>query len=311
MRRNKIRSLAYVIVLAFVLTAFAIPRQGLSSQALVSGNATRMSQIDPIRSSGNLSASQTSSSTDLKGSWVWLWENYSSGLQAIQEHPGALTVVSPNTYSLLNNGTFGTQSTEAEICPQVHALGLQCIPLIQNDQSNPTGINTLLTSESLQFRFIQNAVSEAINSNVDGYNVDFEPSSGIQNLAIQYGVFLTNFANAMHAQGKTLSVDIASWDNGAFWNYTIEAQSSADLILTMVTYDSNFATFQSGLQAMLTNVPLNKIAIGLLTATDDSNLTERFQEIKANNIQCVMVWPSYPGFLTQMYWDNLTAFLQS
>ncbi|MDH2901968.1 MAG: hypothetical protein PXY39_13450 [archaeon] len=222
-----------------------------------------------------------------------------------------MTVVSPNTYSLLNNGTFGAQSPDAEICPQVHAFGLQCIPFIQNDQSNPTGINTLLTSETLQSRFIQNAVSEAINSNVDGYNVDFEPSSGIQNLAMQYGAFLTNFANAMHAQGKTLSVDIASWDNGAFWNYTIEAQSSADLILTMVTYDSNFATFQSGLQAMLTNVPLNKIAIGLLTVTDDSNLTERFQEINANNIQCVMVWPSFPGFLTQMYWDNLTAFLQN
>jgi spore germination protein YaaH len=175
------------------------------------------------------------------------------------------------------------------------------MPLIQNDQTNPSGINSLLSSPSLQSDFIQNAVSEAVKSNLDWYNLDFEPSSGIQNLATQFGAFLTNFANAMHAQGKILSVDIAAWDDGAFWNYSIEGKSSVDPVLSMVTYDSNFARFENGVKAMLANVPLNKIAIGLITVSDDSTLAERFQLIKASNIECVMIWPSYPGFLTQIY----------
>ena len=247
----------------------------------------------------------------MRGSWVWLWENYASGLSAIAAHPGAITVVSPNTYTLLDNGSFALASSQAEICPQVHSMGLQCVPLIQNDQYSPAGINTLLTSPSLQSTFIQSAVKEAVNQNLDGYNVDFEPSYGTLNIANAYGTFLTNFANAMHANGKTLSVDMASWDGGALWNYQIEASSSVDIVLTMVTYNSNYTTFQQGVQAMLQNVPLDKIAIGLLTVSDDATLTQRIQYVESYNIPNVMVWPSYPGFLTDIWWGNLTSYVQS
>ncbi|MHB1907422.1 MAG: LysM peptidoglycan-binding domain-containing protein [Nitrososphaerales archaeon] len=262
-------------------------------------------------SSSSSSSSTSTSSTALRGSWVWLWENYSSGLSAIAAHSGAITVVSPNTYTLLDNGSFALVSSEAEICPQVHSIGLQCVPLIQNDQYSPAGINTLLTNASLQSTFIQSAVKEAVNQSLDGYNVDFEPSYGTLNVSNAYGIFLTNFANAMHAKNKTLSVDMASWDGGALWNYSIEASSSVDIVLTMVTYNSNYTTFQQGVQAMLQNVPLDKIAIGLLTVSDDATLTQRIQYIESYNIPNVMVWPSYPGFLTDIWWGNLTSYVQS
>jgi spore germination protein YaaH len=241
-------------------------------------------------------------------SWVWLWENYDSGLSTIQQNPGAITVVSPNIYYLFDNGTFGIQYTQAEVCPQVHALHLKCVPVIQNDQENPAGINTLLSSSALQSKFIQCAVSAAVSSKLNGYNVDFEPSSGILNLAPQYGTFLTNFANAMHAKGKTLSVDVASWDGGALWNLTIEAQSSVNLVLTMTTYDSSYSTFEQGLNAMLASVPIQKIAIGLITVSDDSTLSQRIQAIESTDVHCVMVWPSYPGFLSNTWFGNLTSY---
>ena len=241
-------------------------------------------------------------------SWVWLWENYASGLNTIASHLGAITTVSPNTYTLSNSGTFIVQSTQAEICPQVHALGLKCVPLIQNDQSSPAGINILLTNSTLQATFIQKAVSTAVNSNLDGYNVDFEPSSGTLSVATEYGTFLTNFANAMHAHGKTLSVDVASWDGGALWNLAIEAHTTVNLILTMTTYNSNYASFAQGLQTIVSQVPIPKIAIGLLTVSDDSSLAQRMQAIEAADIHCVMVWPSYPGFLTDTWLNNLSSY---
>jgi hypothetical protein len=335
MSYNDRHSIGYAVSLALILIIFTVPWHATSDHSFISsGNndVSQFCQLYPHKTSGfcfphltisnskitieNESTADSSSSVrtegaSSKGTWVWLWQNYSASLQAIQEHPGALTVVSPNTYLLLDDGTFGINSNEARLCPQIHALGLRCIPLIQNDQANPAGINALLSSDSLQSEFIQNAVDEAINSNLDGYNLDFEPSSGVQNLAAQYGAFLTNFANAMHEHGKSLSVDIATFDRGALWNYSIEGKSSVDLVLTMVTYDSNYTNFENAIKAMLANVPLNKIAIGLLTSADDSTLTPRFEAIKASNIPWVMVWPSNEDFLPETYWQNLATFLRS
>ena len=240
--------------------------------------------------------------------WVWLWENYSGGLNELAQNPGSISVVSPNTYVLFNDGTFGLASAQAEICPQVHALGMLCEPLIQNDQSNPSGINNLLSNPSLQTQFIEQAVSAAKSSGLDGYNVDFEPSAGTWNLASQYGVFLTNFANAMHAIGKQLSDDVATWDGGALWNLGIEGSSTVDLVLTMGTYDGSYSTFTHQLQLILNSVPLEKVAVGLLTVDDDATLSQRMQAIQSAGVSTVMVWPSYPNFLSAPYWSALAGF---
>lgn len=244
-------------------------------------------------------------------SWVWLWNNYASGLAAISENPGAITVVSPNTYTLSDSGTFQVASTKAEICPQAYSLGLKCDPLIQNDQTNPAGINALLTSSSLQSAFIQEAVATAKSSNLDGYNVDFEPSSGVLNLASQYGVFLTNFANAMHAAGMKLSVDVATWDGGALWNYGIIGATPVDLVITMGTYDSSYTVFSQQLNLMLSSIPVSKVGVGLLTVSDDSTLSQRLQAIEAAGVPAVAVWPSVGGFLTAPYWSGLEEFIQN
>jgi LysM repeat protein len=244
-------------------------------------------------------------------SWVWLWENYTSDLQALASNPGAVTVVSPDIYTLSDAGTFEVQSTQAEVCPQAQGMGLKCEPLILNDQCSPAGLNALLTNSSLQSSFIQSAVSEAVSSNLNGYNVDFEPSSGTLNLASAYGVFLTDFASAMHAQGKSLSVDIASWDGGVLWNLAIEAQSSVDMVVTMVTYNTDYTIFQQGLQSIVSQVPIQKVAVGLLTVSDDSTLAQRMQAMEVSGVHCVMVWPSYGGFLSKIWLGNLTSFMQT
>jgi hypothetical protein len=116
-----------------------------------------------------------------------------------------------------------------------------------------------------------------------------------------------------------LSVDVASW-NGAgepagiaadLWNFKIEAQSKVDLILTMETYDTNVANFQGTIQTILKDVPAQKLAVGLLTESqNDANLNQEFGLVASYEIPAVMVWPSYGGFLTPPYWDNMTNYLR-
>ena len=242
--------------------------------------------------------------------WIWLWNDYYNALSQIAQNPGTVSVISPNAYMLDNNGTFQVASADAEICPSVHVLGLSCEPLIQNDQNNPSGINLLLTSASLQSTFISSAVNEAVQSNLDGYNLDLEPSAGTFHVASQYGQFLTNFANAMHSVGKSLSVDVAAWDGGSLWNLAIEGSTTVDLVLTMETYSQSMQVFQQSLQSILSSIPINKIAVGFLTRSDDSTLSQRFQMIESNGIPVVMVWPSFPGFLGANYWGELAGFMK-
>jgi hypothetical protein len=116
-----------------------------------------------------------------------------------------------------------------------------------------------------------------------------------------------------------LSVDVASW-NGAgepagiaadLWNFKIEAQSKVDLILTMETYDASVTNFQSYIQVMLNDgISASKLAVGFLTySQNDPGLTQEFEIAESDNIPAVMVWPSYGAFLTNVYWGNMTDFL--
>lgn len=57
--------------------------------------------------------------------------------------------------------------------------------------------------------FIQSAIAEANKWNYNGYNIDFEPNdAGSDQDAQNFAAFLTTFADALHAHGKTLSVDV-------------------------------------------------------------------------------------------------------
>ncbi len=64
--------------------------------------------------------------------------------------------------------------------------------------------------------------NRALAYNFTGYNVDWEPASG--NItgqdAADYAAFLDTFARAMHAVGKTVSVDVATWyDREVEWGW--------------------------------------------------------------------------------------------
>lgn len=257
--------------------------------------------------------------------WLWLWGSstqYGNALAAIQAHPGALTVVSPDTYYLTNASTFAISSPQGEICPQAHSLGLKCDPLISGS-GDP--LYVLLTNPALESHFISSAVNQAITDHADGLNIDFEPysfSSGtIPQLSLQYSAFLTNFVAVAHQLGLFMSVDMACWDGpytngsptcsgGSFWNLKLESQSGIDLVLTMQTYDTSATSFQNIIKETLNYVPRSQLAAGFLTQSqNDASLSQEFAFLEGNTIQSVMIWPSYAQSLPNAYWSNTISYL--
>ncbi len=64
--------------------------------------------------------------------------------------------------------------------------------------------------------FIDDAVYVAEHTNIDGFNIDFEPcqtkgSVCTEQDALQYAAFLNLLADRLHLVNKTLTVDVASW----------------------------------------------------------------------------------------------------
>jgi hypothetical protein len=137
----------------------------------------------------------------------------------IKAHAENMTAVSPCIYDIAAAGTFakGTGSRPyAQLYPhmkEMQAMGLEVIPLIAGPP-NPAGQRALTSDNGA--RFIKAAVAEAVANNWTGYNFDNELRGKLTDESWKfldgYGEpwmkFLNTFADAMHAENKTLSVFI-------------------------------------------------------------------------------------------------------
>ncbi len=149
--------------------------------------------------------------------------------------------------------------------PKYAALGLDVVPLI-DAAGGLGGLASLLKSSD---KFIAVAVATAVKNNYSGYNFDNELRGstseksweGLEKYAAGWIAFLNKFADALHAKGKTLSVDIAGccgWVDpkhplapaghcaGAFSTHEFVAttctqykQSKLDIVYGMSTYTGN------------------------------------------------------------------------
>lgn len=290
------------------------------------GKTTITASTGNTSTKGTTTSTTVSSSTTgsyLRNSWVWLWENYASGMTSILQNLAAVTVVSPNSYYLTSSGTFAINDATAEgLCPQIHSLGLKCEPLIQG---NGDALNTLLTNSALESSFISSAINQGLGDKVDGLNIDFEPygfSSGtIPQLSSQYASFLSNFALSAHAHNLLLSVDMDCWDGpysssgptcsgGPFWNYADEAQTGVNLLIAMNTYNETLSEFESSLVTILQYVPVSILGAGFQTLSyNDNYLSQELGYAASIGISTVATWPSPPGFVTSTYWTYLPGYV--
>jgi len=143
--------------------------------------------------------------------------------------------------------------------------------------------------------FIESAIKEILTTGYTGYNLDMEPDTATPEDAVNYAIFLEEFATALHAVGKELTVDIADWT--PFWNWTLLAKTSVDRFNLMSTYTGNFTIFTEKLEEAMIIFGPKQLGVGLESINPDTNepysnqeLEERFNIIISGGALEIDIW---------------------
>jgi hypothetical protein len=161
-------------------------------------------------------------------SLVWVWQGYSSALQAVAANAASFTQVSPALYQVNYAYASGAAQlvaaddnfdglTSAQVSQAVHAAGLKCVPLVYGGAGNfgtDQGIQNILDDSpaGAQQSFITSMIAEAKTKGYDGYNLDWEvQNTGYAAYGKKLVSFLSAFTASLHASGMTLSIDLGTW----------------------------------------------------------------------------------------------------
>ena len=234
-------------------------------------------------------------------------ENITSDLSSLSAHRTDITGVSYEHCILDSTGDLVAIPLVTNVTNKVRSFGLDAYPMIIS--ASLSDIEYLLAHPS---GFIQSAVSAAIGAGYTGYNIDFEPTQAANaTVAIAYAKFLSTLADALHAHGKKLTVDIATWN--PFWNFADLANTTVNALFDMSTYASPFFNFGYALSNDVASIPLSKLGIGLITVNVNNgtllpggSVSERFKAIESENVTSVAVW-DMP--LASYWWNDLSQFI--
>jgi hypothetical protein len=195
---------------------------GTTSDATVGGNA----------GSDAAAADASDGASLLSGPQVLIWiptylGSFSDNLNAVtSSNPKAFTQVSPDFYNLNYNYASGPAQiagesydglSVAQVAQQVHAAGMQLIPLVYAGAGNSgtdQGIQNVISDSpaGTQNNFITAMVQEAQTRQYDGWNLDFEVgNTGYTQYGMDYVTFLTAFKAALNAQKMILTIDLGDW----------------------------------------------------------------------------------------------------
>ena len=186
------------------------------------------------------------------------------------------------------------------LCPitRLQDGGVRVLPTIYNDAN---GYNTTLLPQFMAMAsdpdgFIEQAVSLAVEHDLEGWNIDFEigqKDRGNATVIAEAGellvTFVDRFARALQAHGKVLSLDVATADS-TWWNATALNASALDSMADMSTY-KNFADFVISLGIALLEWSPQKIGVGFGNANrTETWLRERFEVIEGLGVHEVDIW---------------------
>ncbi len=247
-----------------------------------------------------------------KSTMVWMGleitgENVSLDLQSISVHRSDLTGVSYEHYLLGSQGYFGTVLSLTNVTGNIKSFGLQTYPMIIS--TNLGDMEYVIQHHS---NFISRAVAKAVGAGYTGYNIDFEPTQTANaSVGKAYASFLTTFADALHAKGKKLTVDIATWN--PFWNFAALANTTVDVLYDMSTYASPAYNFDAALGYANETIPHSKLGVGLITVNVNNgavllnySVNARFIALESDGVQNVAVW-DMP--LASYWWPYLHQFI--
>lgn len=155
----------------------------------------------------------------------------------IKETAGAVNVAAPTWYAYADSkGTISDLSYEA-IVSQLHESGVQVWPVV-NDFKYDVDIEQLLSSKRLRQRMVKRLVSDAVDMNYDGINIDFEKITSSS--SDDYLQFIRELSLELRKNDKYLSVDVYPIEvYNAFYNPE-EIANYADYVIVM-NYDEHYS----------------------------------------------------------------------
>ena len=154
--------------------------------------------------------------------------------------PGVFTDAAFEDYDLCLNGTACKQSFRSRISDRVAAIGLGAHAMIVS--WDLSAIRAAFAAPSVFIASLL-AILDAEPA-VTSINLDFEPHGSSPPVgpvptasdAAAYAELLNAAADAVHARGKTLSADIATWTK--FWDYSLLGATRVDLLFDMESYNA-------------------------------------------------------------------------
>jgi hypothetical protein len=154
--------------------------------------------------------------------------------------------------------------------------------------------------------FIAQLTKELVAHQIDGVNVDFEPTANATELdAVRYAQFLQRLKEKLGQAGKIVTVAAATWSN--VWNLTLIAESLAataasnhipGYLTSMNTYTYNNTVFQRMLDLNLdifntVQSHVGKLVVGLETWPDkftDDELAFHFELLANRSVCSIALW---------------------
>jgi hypothetical protein len=244
--------------------------------------------------------------------WTFIFSNGKTSLETIKSND-AFSVALPTCYNVNNStGTFTPMNltdgsmTPAEIESGILAMNLKCYPTIMGGQGNggtDNGIIALLTDSTAFNNFVNASIAEAKKNKFQGYNLDFEPGSALNQTKYSslFTNFLSKYHSALRSNSLSLSINVAGWFVQGYGGNLINLKSISpyvDFVCDM-DYSYDYSIFTLGVKMMLANVPLSKIAIILETYYDDGHgggsnriAGKAIDYLLNNNIPILALWPS-------------------
>jgi len=211
--------------------------------------------------------------------------------------PGAFTAASFEDYDLGLNGTIYKKTPRSRVSGALRALGLQTHAMIVS-----WNLNDVRAAFAAPAAFIDSVVSNILDvespANITAINFDFEPHGSAPPVGpaptpadgAAYVNFLNTVADALHARGVLVSVDIATWT--PFWDYAALGASRVDWLCDMESYNQDFAAFKKQVAFAQAHLPPEKYVVGLEDhpSFNSTDVSERFAFLRNAGLRKIAIW---------------------
>ncbi len=187
--------------------------------------------------------------------WIAWWDQ-TRGLQALQQHPGVATSVSPYWYVFGPDGTLRPlpNADAPEFVATIRALGIPLLPTISNahpqtNHKDPALAASVLGDPERRARHVAAILDTVRARGYDGIDVNYENMPA--DLRGAFTVFIRDLADLLHAEGRLLAVTLQpktgepGGGNGSAALDYAAIGAVADLVRVMA-YDYSWETSEPG-----------------------------------------------------------------